>query len=158
MTFLDRFKIRSKLAILVGLSAVALVAMVVFAATLLHQRMLDDRLAKLRGIVEVTAGFAQSLEDEVVAGKITRDEAFARYRASIHKMWFDNHQNYTYTLQPMGFIVHAANPKLDGSPGTSKDPTASRFRIPCSPSSRTPTKPPTSSTMKSRGRMFRCRS
>src|ERR1700712_2583295 len=118
MKFLDRLKIRYKLAVLVGLSAVALVATILFAASLLHQRMLDDRLAKLRGVVEVTAGFAQSLEDEVVAGKITRDEAFTRFRASVHKMWYDNHQNYTYAMQPLGFIVHGANPKLDGSAGT----------------------------------------
>ena len=48
MHVLSHFRLRTKLAILMGLSALALVASIGVAASLLRQRMIDDRIDTLR--------------------------------------------------------------------------------------------------------------
>src|ERR1043166_8124076 len=80
MNLLSRFRIRSKLAGMVVLSAVAVCAIVAWSASLSKQRMLDDRIAQLRAAVDLVIGLAQSLQDEVGAGKLTLPEAQQQLR------------------------------------------------------------------------------
>ena len=54
MHILSRLRLRTKLAILMGLSALALVASIGVAASLMRQRMFDDRIDKLRAVVQTT--------------------------------------------------------------------------------------------------------
>ncbi len=116
MSVLNRLKIKAKLGLLLGLSALSLAIAIVMAASLVHQRMMDDRIAKLRSIVEVVQGMAQSLEDDVAAGKMTRDEALARFRANIHQMWYDDHKDYVVVFTMDGVsIANANDPKQEGS-------------------------------------------
>jgi len=58
MHILSRLRIRTKLALLLGLSTLALVAAIGVAASLMQQRMLTDRIDKLRGISEAALGLA----------------------------------------------------------------------------------------------------
>ena len=116
MSILNRLKIKAKLALLLGLSAVSLAVAILMAASLLHQRMMDDRIAKLRSIVEVVQGMAQSLEDDVVAGKMTRDQASARFRTNIHRMWYDDHHDYVVVFTMDGVAIANANaPNQEGT-------------------------------------------
>ena len=80
MKMLNRFSIKAKLALLLGLSAVSLVAALGIAATVLHQRMIDDRIAMMRAVVDSADGMASALEGDVQQGKLTRDEAIDRLR------------------------------------------------------------------------------
>jgi methyl-accepting chemotaxis protein len=73
MNILSRLRLRTKLALLLGLSALGLVASIAAGASLMHQRMLDDRVDKLRAVVQSAMGFAQSLEKQVTVGRITRE-------------------------------------------------------------------------------------
>jgi methyl-accepting chemotaxis protein len=117
MAFLSRLKIRAKLAILVAISTLSLVAATILAASLIHQRMLDDRLDKMRAVVETALGLAQALEDQVKAGKMTRDEAFMRYREELHAMWYDQHHDYVVVGDMTGVLrVFPANPKQEDTP------------------------------------------
>lgn len=115
MSILNRLKIKAKLAILFGVSALSLAATILFAASLLHQRMMDDRIAKLRSIVETTHGLAQTLEGQVTAGKMTRDDAISRFRETLHGMWYDDHHDYLLAFTLDGTtIANAANPQQVG--------------------------------------------
>jgi len=119
VNLLNRLRIKAKLLLLVGLSTVSLFSATMVAASFLHEKMLSDRVDKLRSIVETASGLAKSLEDAAVAGRITRDEAIARFRENVHAMWYDNHGDYLLAATMDGiFIVNAGAPKIEGSRGT----------------------------------------
>jgi methyl-accepting chemotaxis protein len=119
VNLLNRFKIKAKLMLLVALSAVSLIAATMVFASVLHGEMIADRQDKLRSIVETASGLAQSLDAEATAGRITRDEAFARFRQNMHSMWYDGHDDYLLAATMEGiFIVNAAVPKIEGTRGT----------------------------------------
>jgi methyl-accepting chemotaxis protein len=120
MQLLGRLKIKAKLGLLMGLSALALVAAIFIAAQILHQRMMADRIAKLRAITEVAAGVAQTLEQQVAAGKMTRAEAMARFGDDIANMWYDDHRDYLLVagIADGVMIANAGAPKTAGTSGT----------------------------------------
>ncbi len=71
MNFLTRLKLRAKLALLLGLSALAVVVSIAVAASLIHERMFADRIDKLQSVTQAAIGLAQSLEDQVAAKQMT---------------------------------------------------------------------------------------
>ena len=122
MTFLGRLKLRSKLALLLGLSALALVASTGVGATLLHQRMIDGRIDKLRGVVLTATGFAQSLQAQVDAHQITQDQALAAFRDEVHRVRYGGEGDYLLVQNFDGLVVmHGGDPKREGAPTLSKD-------------------------------------
>src|ERR1700742_4090721 len=80
MSLLSRLKIRTKLASIVVLAALTVCAIIAIAASLSERRMLDDRVAQLRTAVDMMVGMAQTLQDEVAAGKMTLAEAKNQFR------------------------------------------------------------------------------
>lgn len=72
MGVLNHLKIKLKLALLLGLSALALVAAILMSAEIMHRRMMTDRL--LHAIVEIAIGTAHSRQKDVDAGKMTKDQ------------------------------------------------------------------------------------
>jgi methyl-accepting chemotaxis protein len=72
MKLLSRLKIRTKLASIVVLASLVICAIIAIAASLNESRMLADRTAQMRTAVDLLYGMAQTLQDEVVAGKMTR--------------------------------------------------------------------------------------
>ncbi|HEV3176137.1 MAG TPA: methyl-accepting chemotaxis protein [Stellaceae bacterium] len=116
MNLLNRLKIKAKLMVVLGLTAISLVIAVSFAASVLHQKMMDERIGKLRGIVDTAMGLAQALDDEVVSGHMSRDDAVARLRSEIHAMWYDSHNDYLFVNSMDGIsIANAAAPKQEGT-------------------------------------------
>ncbi len=94
MNILSHLRLRTKLTLLLGLSALALIASIGLAASQIHQRMLDDRISTLRATTEMALGLAAALEQEAAAGKLTRAEAVARLGAALHVMHFDTGIGY----------------------------------------------------------------
>ena len=54
MNILSHLKLRAKLTLLLGLSTLAVIVSIGAAASLMHQRMFDDRIAMLRAVVQST--------------------------------------------------------------------------------------------------------
>ena len=52
MSLLSHLRLRTKLALLLGLSALGLVAAAGLGAVMLHERMIDDRVEKLHAITD----------------------------------------------------------------------------------------------------------
>jgi methyl-accepting chemotaxis protein len=114
MSLLSRFTIRTKLASMVAVSAVAVCAIIAVSASLSQKRMLDDRVGQLRTAVEMMIGMAQTLQDEVTAGKMTLPEAQARFRQRGKGMMFNNGQGYAVVYRAdQSILLNAANPKLE---------------------------------------------
>jgi methyl-accepting chemotaxis protein len=122
MSLLSRFSIRSKLTSMVLVSAASVCAVIAVAATLSQKRMEQDRINQLHNFVDVAAGLADSLQQEVVAGKMTLDDAQARYRRHALGMFFADRQGYLLSYKQDGVqVVNAANPKLEGKYTGAKD-------------------------------------
>lgn len=115
MSLLSRFTIRTKLASMVVVSAISVCAIIAVSASLSQKRMLEDRMGQLHTAVDLMVGMAQTLQDEVAAGKLTLADAQAQYRQRASGMTFGNKQGYLVAYHPDGvLLVNAGNPKLEG--------------------------------------------
>jgi methyl-accepting chemotaxis protein len=122
MNLLSRFKIRAKLASMVALSALAVCSIVALSASLSQKRMLDDRVAQLRGAVDMLVGMAQTLQDQVTAGNLTLAEAQSQFRQRGRGMLFDKGQGYPLTYNAdTSFVLNGANPQFEGKITNAKD-------------------------------------
>jgi methyl-accepting chemotaxis protein len=118
MSLLSRLKLRTKLTALVGLSAAAMVAIAAFGALTMHQRMIDDRIDKLRAAVNSAVSIAAGLDARVAGQEITRDQALDMLRRDIHAIRFDDGIGYLIVVDAStgNFLMHGANPALEGKP------------------------------------------
>jgi methyl-accepting chemotaxis protein len=115
---IDRIRIRTKLLLVLALSALSMGAAIWAATSILHQRMVQDRIGKLRAVTEIAYEQAQVLDAEVKAGKLTRDEAMARFKEVGRGLWFDNHRAYVTVADLDGInILNLAAPKIEGTRG-----------------------------------------
>lgn len=121
---LSRLKIRTKLASMVLLAALTICTVIAVSASLSRSRMLDDREMQMRTAVDLLLGLAQSLQDEVTAGKMTLAEAQAQFRARGRKMTFNKGQGYPVTYNAdTSILLNGANPQLEGKITGAKDST-----------------------------------
>ena len=117
MSILSRLRLRTKLALLLGLSALGLVAAAGIGAVMLHNRMLADRAEKLHAIINSTVGIARMLEGRVAANTMTREQALEQMRDSIHAMRFDGGTGYVVAQSDAGAtLMHGTNPAMEGKP------------------------------------------
>jgi methyl-accepting chemotaxis protein len=115
MNVLSRLKIRTKLASMVVLAALAVCAIVALAASLSQSRMREDRIAQLHTAVDLLVGLAQSVQDEVTAGKMTLPEAQVQFRLRARKMIFGKGQGYPVVYNAdTSILLNGANPQLEG--------------------------------------------
>jgi methyl-accepting chemotaxis protein len=122
MNLLSRLKIRTKLASMVALAALTVCAIIVLAASLSESRMMSDRIVQMRTAVELLHGMAQSLQDEVTAGKMTLAEAQAQFRQRGRQMKFDKGQGYPVVYNAdTSLVLNGANPQLEGKITGAKD-------------------------------------
>jgi methyl-accepting chemotaxis protein len=116
---INKIRIRTKLLFVVLLTGLSLAAAIWAATSILHERMLQDRVAKLRSLVEMALEQAQVLDAEVKSGKRSRDEVMARFKESANGMWFDNHTAYVGMFNTDGiYFALPGNPKVEGSRGS----------------------------------------
>jgi methyl-accepting chemotaxis protein len=118
---LSRIRLRTKLALLLGLFALALVAAVAAATSIMQQRMVDDRVDKLRAVVQSAIGVAKTVDLEARSQGLTREQAIERLRASIHGMRFDNGAGYIIVRRGAMILLHGADPAMEGKASVTAD-------------------------------------
>src|ERR1700761_987310 len=122
MNLLSRLKIRTKLASIVVLASLTICAIIALAASLSENRMLADRTAQMRTATDLLYGMAQTLQDEVTAGKMTLEEAKEEFRRRGRKMTFDGGQGYPNVYNAdKSMLLITANPQLEGKITGGKD-------------------------------------
>src|SRR5664279_1294401 len=94
MPTLARFKLRTKLASLTGLSMLGLIVFGMMTVTIMRGRMIDDRVDKLRAVALTVVGLAQQSEDRVAAGQLSRDQAVSQLRDQLHRIRFGSNTDY----------------------------------------------------------------
>jgi methyl-accepting chemotaxis protein len=122
MNILSHLRLRTKLLLLLGLSAVALIASVSAGASLMHGRMINDRIDKVRSVTLAAIGFAQSLQARVNAHQISQAQAEAEFRDQLHQMRFGAEDDYLLVQAFDGTVLmHGGDPAREGKPTASKD-------------------------------------
>jgi methyl-accepting chemotaxis protein len=119
----SRLSLRIKLTLLLGLSALAVVTAIAVGASSLHATMMADRADKLHAVVRSVVGIATNLEKEIAAQHMTRDQALARLRDTIHAMRFDNGAGCIAisNADTAMVLVHGATPALENAKSTASD-------------------------------------
>jgi hypothetical protein len=106
----------------------ALVATLAVVASLWHQRMINDRVDKLRTVVQWAMGIANSLQDRIVAQKLTQDQAMAELREQFHRMRFDRGEEYLTAQTADGVtLIHGTLPDREGKASTITDAKGTRL-------------------------------
>jgi methyl-accepting chemotaxis protein len=118
MSMINKIRIRTKLLLVLALTAASLAAAIWAATSILHERMLQDRIAKVKATTEMAYEQASLFESQAAAGKMTRDEAIARFKESGRGMWFDSHKSYVTVASMEGLhMLNPAVPKIEGTRG-----------------------------------------
>jgi methyl-accepting chemotaxis protein len=115
MKLLSHLKIRTKLTSMVILAALTVTAIIAVSASLSKSRMMEDRAQQMRTAVDLMYGLAQSLQDEVAAGKMSLADAQAQFKQRGRAMKFGGGQGYPVVYNPdTSILVNGANPQLEG--------------------------------------------
>ena len=122
MKLLSHLKIRTKLASMVCLAALTVTAIIGVSAVLSKSRMMEDRVQQMRTAVELLYNYAQALQDEVTAGKLTQAEAKTLFHQRGRRMNFNGNQGYPVVYnQDSSLVVNGANQQLEGKITGAKD-------------------------------------
>ncbi|PDT89223.1 chemotaxis protein [Bradyrhizobium sp. Y36] len=122
MKLLSHLKIRTKLASMVCLSALTVTAIIGVSSVLSKSRMMEDRVQQMRTAVELLYNFAQSLQEEVTAGKLTLADAKAQFHQRGRRMNFNGNQGYPVVYNAdTSILVNGANQQLEGKITGAKD-------------------------------------
>ncbi|MBR0962438.1 methyl-accepting chemotaxis protein [Bradyrhizobium japonicum] len=122
MKLLSHLKIRTKLTSMVCLAALTVTAIIGLSAVLSKSRMMEDRVQQMRTAVELLYNYAQSLQDEVTAGKLTPAEAKSLFHQRGRRMNFNGNQGYPVVYNQDGsLVVNGANQQLEGKITGAKD-------------------------------------
>ncbi|WP_029009493.1 methyl-accepting chemotaxis protein [Azospirillum halopraeferens] len=130
MHLLRNVSIRIKLSALVAVSLLAPLTVIGVSSTFTYQRMVEDRVSTIRSVVEMAAGFAKTLNAEVEANAITRDEALTRFRNAVHGMHYNGGADYLFAYDMRGVAVaNPSNPKVVGSDRTHLQDKAGKYFV-----------------------------
>ena len=122
MSFIAHLKLRTKLALLIGLSALSVVVAVAYSASVLHGEMVADRVDKLHAVTQSAISIATEINRQQDAQTITHAQALEKLREAIHAIHFDNGTGYVTVWDNDGMILaHGASPKLEGHHTTARD-------------------------------------
>src|SRR5579859_4599999 len=104
MKFFDNLPLGRKLA-LVGLAALAALCVIAALFGLQTKRqMTEDRLQQLRALVDGTVSLAASLQAQVEAGKLTREQALDRFDADVSSFRYDSGSGYVFVNTMDGLV------------------------------------------------------
>jgi methyl-accepting chemotaxis protein len=122
MMLLSRLKLRGKLILLLSMAAIAVIGSIGAGAAMMRQRMLDDRIDKLRIAVDMTLSLARGLEAETQAGTLTREQAMRRFVEQIHLLRYDRGAGYLIVQRDDDVVMaHGLDPKREGVVSTVRD-------------------------------------
>ncbi|WP_441235900.1 methyl-accepting chemotaxis protein [Bradyrhizobium sp. 930_D9_N1_4] len=122
MKLLSHLKIRTKLASMVCLAALTVTAIIAVSAFLSKSRMMEDRVQQMKTAVDMLHSLAQSVQDDVAAGKLTQAEAKAQFHVRGRRLSFNGGQGYPVVYNSdTSLLVNGANQQLEGKITGAKD-------------------------------------
>jgi methyl-accepting chemotaxis protein len=119
-TIIQHFRLRTKLAFLLALAVLAVAASIGVGASLMYRRMVADRIAELTAVVDTATSLVNGLEAQVVAHRITREDAIARIRDDVHHIRFGNGDYLSLQTMDGLVLAHGVLPQNEGTTSTAK--------------------------------------
>jgi methyl-accepting chemotaxis protein len=116
MRFLGHLKLRTKLTLLLGVFALALIVAIGAAGGQIWQRLYDDRVDKLRASAEAAVSIAAELDRAVQAGRLSRAQAIGQYRDTLRPIRYGGGAGYyfAYGLDGMTLVL-GPTPAVEGT-------------------------------------------
>jgi methyl-accepting chemotaxis protein len=108
--------IRTKLLAIVALSALILAAAGAVALNFIYDQMIDDRTTMIKAINDTAVAEANQLQHKVEAGTLSRDQAIASLRETLHTMRFgEGAKDYIFAYFMDGVsLANAGNTAIEG--------------------------------------------
>src|SRR5574343_1345604 len=114
MGTLARFKLSTRMQLLVGLTLVGLLVLCVTALFQLKGTMLEDRKEKVRNVVEVGIGIISHHHKLFTEGKLSEDDAKVAARNALRDLRYASN-DYYFGFDTNGvYFVHGGNQAMEG--------------------------------------------
>jgi len=110
---LDRLKIKQKLTLVLALSGLSLLAAVLLGGSILHQKMVSDREAQTKQLVEVALGIVRSWYDKAQSGSVTEEAAQAGAIAALRPLRYGNDGYFAINRYDGMTVLHSNKPALE---------------------------------------------
>jgi methyl-accepting chemotaxis protein len=116
MNVLGRLKIKSKLALLLGLTAISLVVAMIVGASFLHTKMMSDRETQTKHLVEVALGIVQDGHAKEKAGTLTTAQAQAGAIAALRPLRYGGSEYFFIQRYDGKTMLNGPKPELEAQP------------------------------------------
>jgi len=108
MSILNRLSVGGKFSLLTALAVASPIIIIAVASSLMHQRIIRERVTMLQSEVDMAMGVAQDLENEISHG-LPREEAIARFRHQIYAMRSHSSADYIFAYDMHGRVIAVGN-------------------------------------------------
>ena len=127
LSFLRNRRLRTKFLMLAAVFLTSLAGTIGVASYLQSQRMMADRTLELKAVVDVAYGAAEALQEQVVAGKLTRDQAEEQFRQFVHHTRHGTNNDYIFVLRYDGTTIANPMPDSEGKSGWDRKSADGRY-------------------------------
>jgi methyl-accepting chemotaxis protein len=115
MRWLTNRRISTKFGVLLIVLVAGLAGAGFAAARIAHAGLVAGRIEEMKAIVDSATGVADALDQQVQAGKLTREQAIEMWRERLLSMRFDHGDGYVFVTTMDGIAVAMPDAKLLGS-------------------------------------------
>jgi methyl-accepting chemotaxis protein len=116
MRWFHNLPLAVKIQALVAIMVAALIVTLAAVINAQYQRMIEDRVAEIRAVVNTALGVAKDLQQAEAAGKLTHEEALKRLHDTFHAMRYHRSDGYIFVYKMDGtLLVLPVLPQLEGT-------------------------------------------
>jgi len=126
--FIDNWRVRAKILLIVAASLVGMGLMVTLALTNLKSELLDGRRLKTQHVVEVGHGLVRHYLAEAKAGRLSTEQAQAAALSSLRALRYGGNEYFWVNDMRARMIMHPIKPELEGKDlAEFKDPAGKKL-------------------------------
>jgi methyl-accepting chemotaxis protein len=126
--FLNQFKISHRLWLMAIIAVFCLIAMSIFDAYQLREKLYDEKQTKTRHLVETVYGTLTYFHNQELAGRLTRQEAQTSALELIKQLRYEDKEYFWLNDMQPYMVMHPYKPELDGKDLSQvRDPAGKRL-------------------------------
>jgi len=126
--FIDYWRVRAKILLIVAASLVGMGLMVTLALTNLKSELLEGRRLKTQHVVEVGHGLVRHYLAEAKAGRLSNEQAQAAALSSLRALRYGGNEYFWVNDMRARMIMHPIKPELEGKDlAEFKDPAGKKL-------------------------------
>ena len=130
MAHFNSLKISTRMHVMTALTFVGLLVLCVAALFQLKQTMIEDRMAKIRNLVEYAHSQLAFYDEQAKAGKMSLEQAQTLAKDSLRKARYDEKEYFWINDYHPRTIMHPIKPELDGKDQTdNRDPNGKQLYV-----------------------------